>query len=313
MLSAPADLPIDALVTALSEHWGLAVDRLDYRPVGWGSHHWAAGDQWFVTVDDLETKRRSEEEPLDRAYDRLRAALAAATALPATIAVAPVATRSGPPLARCGERFAVAVYPYLEWQSFGWGEFSSPAHRRAVLDLVVGVHTSTVRSAVAEDFVIAQREALEPTTSFVDTGPYARATERLLATAADALRAQLTRYDALVASAARPDAMVLTHGEPHPGNTMLSPDGWRLIDWDTALMAPPERDLWGLDPGDGSILTAYAAATGVTPQPDRLELYRLRWDLTDIAVDASRFRRPHTGTADDDQSFELLRDHLRRL
>ena len=36
----------------------------------------------------------------------------------------------------------------------------------------------------------------------------------------------------------RPAArMVLTHGEPHPGNTMRTVDGWRLIDWDTALVA----------------------------------------------------------------------------
>ena len=58
-----------------------------------------------------------------------------------------------------------------------------------------------------------------------------------------------------------------------------------LIDWDTALTAPPERDLWSLDPGDGSILGAYAALTGVTPRPLLLDLYRLRWDIADIAVD----------------------------
>ena len=74
---------------------------------------------------------------------------------------------------------------------------------------------------------------------------------------------------------------------------MLTPGGWVLIDWDTALAAPPERDLWSLDPGDGSILDAYAGLTGVTPQSAMLDLYRLRWDIADIAADVSRFRRPH--------------------
>ena len=68
-------------------------------------------------------------------------------------------------------------------------------------------------------------------------------------------------------------------------------------------MAPPERDLWSLDPGDGSVLAAYAAATGVTPRPGLLELYRVRWDLADVAIDVSRFRRPHEGTAEDDQGL----------
>jgi spectinomycin phosphotransferase/16S rRNA (guanine(1405)-N(7))-methyltransferase len=94
---------------------------------------------------------------------------------------------------------------------------------------------------------------------------------------------------------------------------MLTSAGWLLIDWDTALVAPPERDLWSLDPGDGSALAAYADATGVTPLAAMLELYRIRWDLADIAVDVSRFRRPHPGSADDDQSWQLLRSLVTRV
>ena len=87
---------------------------------------------------------------------------------------------------------------------------------------------------------------------------------------------------------------------------MLTARGWVLVDWDTTLVAPPERDLWSLDPGDGSIWAAYAAATGVTPLPALLDLYRLRWDICDIAMDLSRFRRPHTGSAEDDKTWHLL-------
>lgn len=100
---------------------------------------------------------------------------------------------------------------------------------------------------------------------------------------------------------------MLTHGEPHPGNTMLTSVGWLLIDWDTALRAPPERDLWSLDPGDGSLLAAYADATGVTPLPAVLDLYRIRWDLADIAARVSRFRHYHQGSLDDAKLFALLR------
>lgn len=97
---------------------------------------------------------------------------------------------------------------------------------------------------------------------------------------------------------------VLTHGEPHPGNTLRTNDGWRLIDWDTALVAQPERDLWHL--ATPETLAAYEEATGVRPRQDMLELYRLQWDLTDLVEVAECFSRPHTGTPNDDQSWEIL-------
>ena len=80
--------------------------------------------------------------------------------------------------------------------------------------------------------------------------------------------------------------------EPHAGNTMLTPGGWVLIDWDTVLVAPRERDLWHLDRGDPADFDAYAGATGVSPVPSLLDLYRLRWDIADIASYACEFRRP---------------------
>lgn len=82
MLTPPVALPEDELVSALARGWQLAVASMAYRPVGFGSHHWevtdAAGTRWFVTVDELEAKRCWLGEPLDAAFGRLRASLAAA-------------------------------------------------------------------------------------------------------------------------------------------------------------------------------------------------------------------------------------------
>jgi len=75
VLSPPEDLAQDLLTGALTRQWGVAVTSAAYRPVGFGSHHWSvtdpAGGGWFVTVDDLETKRHSAAESLDDAYGRL--------------------------------------------------------------------------------------------------------------------------------------------------------------------------------------------------------------------------------------------------
>jgi hypothetical protein len=329
MLNPPDDLPQDALASALAREWGIAAAVMSYRAVGFGSHHWevtdVTGARWFVNADELDIKRHRPDEPLSAPAGRLRASLTAARSLRdggLTFVVAPVPGRGGELLAGVGDRFSVALYPFVDGESFGWGEFPTAAHRRGVLDMIIAIHTAADAGrspAATDDFSIPYRDELEAALSSPadgadpDCGPYGRPAALLLAGNAG-VRGLLARYDELVRlSPAPPGRAVLTHGEPHPGNTMRTPDGWLLIDWDTVLVAPPERDLWSLDPGDGSILDAYAGATGVTPQPALLELYRIRWDLADIAASASQFRRPHAGTANDDESWQILQDSIAQL
>ena len=277
-------------------------------------------------MDDLAVRRHYAGEPAAAALARLRAALAAAADLHdsgVAVAVPPVATRDGELAVPAGGRYAVAVYPFLDGRNFGWGDYSAPGHREVLLGLVIAVHTAPAaarRRAGADDFAIQHRDelaaALRPGAPVPDCGPYAGPAARLLAGHAAGLAGALARYDALARSAradpAGPSRAVLTHGEPHPGNTMHTAAGWRLIDWDTALVAPPERDLWDLDAGDGSLLRRYAAVTGTQPRPELLGLYRLRWDLADIAESVSQFRAPHGGSEDDDISFGLLAGLLAR-
>lgn len=298
MRTPPADLTEAALVAALEAGWSLHAARLRYRPVGFGSHHWEvtdpAGVLWFVTVDDV------RDGPAD--YERLRAALATAADLPVSFVVGPVALGDGSPLRLVDGRFAVAVYPFVDGESFDWGEVT-PEYRRAVLDLLAVLHTvppSACRHALVDDYAIPRLDSPLDLTA----GPYAPSAAELLVAHEPAVRAARDRYDDLVADArADPRAFVVTHGEPHPGNTMRTAEGWRLIDWDTVLLAPPERDLWSLGPPDA----AYTAASGIVPRPALMDLYRLRWTLTDIAVSLARFRAPHADTADDQETWKVLR------
>lgn len=327
MLTPPAGLTEELLAAVLARGWELSVTSMVYRPVGWGSHHWAvtdaAGTRWFVTADELENKRHTSDEPLTQAFGRLRASLATAMELRERgldFVVAPVATRDREPLVPAGERFGVALYPWVDGQSFDWGDYSGDAHRRAVLDMLVAIHATprpASRPALADDFAIPHRDELEAALAGADAdgaGPFAGPLAQLVARHAQTVRASLDFYDQRRSRAlARPIAPVVTHGEPHPGNTMLAGGRWLFIDWDTVLVAPPERDLWSLDPGDGRLLAAYAAATGVSPRPELLELYRQRWDLADVAVDVSRFRRPHQGTEEDEKAFDLLRSIVEAL
>jgi aminoglycoside phosphotransferase (APT) family kinase protein len=325
MLAAPEDMDGDALRGALARGWGLGVASMEYRAVGWGSHHWEVlderGERWFVTVDELENKRVSDAESAGDGFTRLRAALRSAVALReagCAFVVAPVPGDGGEPAVAFGGRFAVAVYPFVDGERSGWGEWT-PEARAGTHRMIAAVHMAPAwvrRYAFADDFRLPFRELTEAACDGwrpPETGPYTSAVARLLREHAVPVRRWLDRYDGLVAVAReRPGRDVLTHGEPHPGNVMRTGDSWRLIDWDTAAIAPPERDLWSLDPGDGSLLGRYAADTGVTPLPELIELYRLGWDIKDIAYDAAHFFRPHADGANETKSWELLGMLVRR-
>ncbi|GAB1822625.1 phosphotransferase [Herbidospora sp. RD11066] len=258
----------------IAESWNLDPAGLDYVPLGFGSHHWKIGEAWFLTAD---------EKP----YEALASAL---SAVPPSVGVAPIG-----PLVAVG-RWTLQLYPYITGESFSWGEFSSPEHRAETLRMVREVHRSPFCQARFDTFQVPGRDA---TLAFAPgPGPFGVRAGDLLAKHKDKIASLWGRYDHLVHDALNlRDRMVLTHGEPHPGNTMRTADGWRLIDWDTALISHPERDLWLLDETEGAL-------------PWLLDLYRLRWRLNDVAIEATRFTKPHGDGEDDSFGWTILRDNL---
>ena len=329
MLAPPKGLTEEALAVTLARGWGIEVAGLDYRAVGFGSHHWevveAGGTRWFVTVDDLAQRRHAPGATYAQVQARLAASLCAARTLRNSsmdfeFIVAPVPSLDGAVLLSVGEGFAAAVYPLLEGESFSWGPFRSEDQRAAVVSMLIDIHNAPLgRTAGApeEDFRVQQFEELERALTqgaeAPDRGPYSLPFAALITQNAPTLHTALRKYDDLVASAAAAAPRVLTHGEPHPGNTMLTADGWKLIDWDTAALAPPERDLWNLDPGDGSVLADYAEATGYVPQRAMIELYKLRWDLNDIGQCAADLRREHVEDANTTMSWDVAQSVVRGL
>ncbi|MGW2544640.1 hypothetical protein ACWC5I_28120, partial [Kitasatospora sp. NPDC001574] len=81
---------------------------------------------------------------------------------------------------------------------------------------------------------------------------------------------------------------------------------------DTVGLAVPERDLWSVG-ADADDLARYAEATGHTPRPAALALYRLRWALEDVDAYLHWFRSPHTGSEDARDSWAALAGTVREL
>jgi spectinomycin phosphotransferase len=337
MKDRPEGVSDGDVAAVLADGWGLDVRAVEYRPVGFGSYHWAvrAGSaELFVTVDALRGGRAAALRRLERA---LGTALALRRDAGLDFVVAPVPATSGAVVRRLGDRHAVAVFPLVDGEAGDFGAHP-PEDRPKVLDLLVRLHAADVDAPRAR-LALPGRKALEDALAAVDRpwtgGPHSEAARLLVAGGAARLRDLLAAFDRLAAVVARERSpWVVTHGEPHPGNVLGGPGGPRLVDWDTVLLAPPERDLWmvagdGPDadlpglatdgptdrPGDGpgagsvaddALLDAYTRATGRPVSGAALSLYRLGWDLADIAVSVYTLRHRHRATEDTAASLACL-------
>jgi hypothetical protein len=324
VFTQPDDLAEGSIGDVLLAGWGFMASSVEYQAVGFGSHHWLAADtrgaRLFVTVDDLSAKRRTVSDTTDAAFGRLTRAFSTALSLRAdaglAFVVAPVPAAGGQVLCRLQDRYSVVVHPFVAGSSAGdGGEFRTAEDRRTVLGLLIEIHGARAAAPCADDFVVPDLDELKmmmgQTAQPWDSGPYAERARELLSARAGELEVLLATYDGLVVRvAARPDRMVITHGEPHAGNVIVTPGGLVMVDWDTALLAPPERDLWDLARHDESLLHDYAAATGADIDQDALSLYRLWYDLAEIGGYLSHFRKAHRQTADTAESWKNLRHFL---
>ena len=327
MKTPPDDLDDSTIVRCLHVAHGFDIESLAHSAVGFGSHHWLAtgrgGEMLFVTVDDLHAKRRDADDTTDDAFQRLGAAFRTARVLETDarleFVVGPIAAPDGTTLQRLTDRFSLVVHPFLAGKSAGeGGRYDAAEGPRAVLTLLVELHGATAVAASharTDDFVVPCRDALGRALAELErpwrTGPYAEPARELLAAHAAGVRRLVDHYDHLVEAVAPTLARgVITHGEPHASNVMLTPNGARLVDWDTALVAPPERDLWMLADEDDSVLSAYTATTGVEIDDRALDLYRLWFDLAEIGGYLALFREPHAETADTAESWVNLVEFL---
>ncbi|HET7170207.1 MAG TPA: phosphotransferase [Gaiellales bacterium] len=313
---------------ALRRHWSIGVARLDYLPIGFGSHHWQAvdadGARWFVSADDLEAARRAGRGPddvfqdLDGAY-RTAAVLRDEAGL--EFVVAPTASRDGAVLRRLDAQYAIRVEPFVAGAATEDGEFERPEERRRMGTLIGRLHSASGLAAVRlgrEDFALPGRLALEEGLTQLDvpweSGPFGEPARELVRAHAGRVRDRLWAYDRLAGRVrGEPGGWVITHGEPHSANVIRAPEGGlRLVDWDTALIGPPERDLWMVLDPDMAGWDEYRDVTGaVRPNDDALRLYQERWALAEICGYVAEFRRPHADSADTRASWDELRTYLR--
>lgn len=331
MLTEPRDLDRAETKGRLEQHWGLRRVRLEYLPVGFGSHHWKAidsrGERWFVTIDDLAAGFQAGPDT-NAAFDALERAFRTAAALRDEARLdfvhGPLLDNEGKVIRRVSERYALTVSPFIEGKTGSWGRYESAAERREMAGILGRLHVATEQVPAdlprREDFGIPSRAALTAALADLErswsTGPFAEPTRRLLQDHSRGIHRRLAEYDELVARVRESSTeWVVTHGEPHRGNVIHDTGGGvHLVDWDTTKIAPRERD-WRMvldqdDEGQAGWDEYLAADGGVALDQDAMDLYRRRWDLADICAYVALFRHTHELTEDASKSFRGLRGYL---
>ncbi len=325
MFAEPDDIDRAHLSAFVSSKWGLRLDNLTYEPVGFGTHHYkgtdADGNRWFVNVDELDpfepTSTTDDEFGwLDR---RLRTAVALKQS-GLDFVHAPSTKPDGSVLERYDEDddYAVSLYAHVDGLSADFGPYRDDDERRGVLRAIGRMHEATdqVPSDLPprDELEVASRpqffEALGDLDRPWDAGPYSEPTRQALVDNEKRIRGLFDSYDELRAKIPRDD-WVITHGEPHAANIIRTGDeSFVLIDWDTVALGPRERDVWMLQPKDGD--WSDYALSGVTEfDPVALEMFDLRWTLTEITLYTSWFRGPHVEDEDTRFAFPVFEHYLK--
>jgi spectinomycin phosphotransferase len=331
VLTEPEDLGRAELRAVLERHWGIRGVQLEYLPVGFGSHHWRAVDdrdvRWFVTADDLQAPFQAGANTdaafaaLDRAF-RTAAWLRDEAEL--EFVVAPLRDEDGIVIRRPSDRYAVTVSPYVVGESSAWGPYETADDRRDIGRILGRLHAATEHVPTdlprRDDFAIPARPSLVEALEDLDRpwafGPFAEPVRHLLRGYAGDLAQRLHEQDELAAHVRESSGpWVVTHGEPHRANVIRDPQGGvHLVDWDTTLIAPRERDLRMVLDEDLTGWDDYLVAAGeATLNEDAIELYRRWWELADITTIVGVFRREHERTEDAAKSWKVLSENLSAL
>ncbi|MGC4868423.1 phosphotransferase enzyme family protein [Micromonospora sp. DT53] len=196
----------------------------------------------------------------------------------------------------------LSVVPWVSGQRALGGPMTS-AHWRAYGELLAAVHAAPVTDELSR--LLPAGGAAYPSIVTATRAMAARLRDPAPADLANPLVAELAGVWSAVADRLgvltreverravdqrdRPGANVVCHGDPHLGNLLLGGDGqvW-LIDWDDAVLAPPECDLMFVLGG----VLAFAPITGEQQQAvlagygrTDVDPVRLAWFLAVRALD----------------------------
>jgi spectinomycin phosphotransferase len=255
MLEKP-DLADALLVACLQHNYGLQIVQIDFLPLG-NDMNTAV---YRVVGDDLRPyflKLRSGH------FDEIGVAIPHLLSEQGmTQIIAPIATSTGQLWARM-DAFAVMLFPFVAGRN-GFEVEVSDRQRIEIGAALKRMHTANLPEAIRQHL---PRESYAPYWRDIVRGFQLRAedttfAEPIAAQLAALLRTKRPIIDELVLRAelfaadlrTRALEFVVCHADIHAGNLLLDSDGSLfIVDWDTLILAPKERDLMFIGAGTDAV------------------------------------------------------------
>ena len=291
MLERPPDVTDDDILEVVRQHWEPGADAVEHLPVGWGAHHWrvdVAGEPTLFATLDPDLPRHTAES--------LEGAYAAAAALDLDFVWPSLPRIDGGYTVPCASRTASAT---------GWLAGERPSTSVAELPRLL----DQLHAAPAPEAAFPWTTEIPPDlTDRVHDLLHGDWSEPLGPSARDLVVGHLaqlgawTREHTRLVDLADPATYVVTHGEPHVLNQWIARGRTWLVDWESLLLAPRERDL----------ATLVHEGRDVDHDPEMVSLFDLEWRLSEIWSFAQWLHGPHTGDADDRTALGGLAEELTR-
>ncbi len=316
MLEKPA-IPDAAISACLREAYGLTAAAIEFLPLG-ADRNTAAYRVTSDTGNAYFVKLRSG------VFDEMTLIVPAFLhAQGFREVIAPLPTLTGQVWALL-DGFALAVFPFITGQD-GYATDLLDQHWIDLGRVVRALHTAALPPALAgrirqEDYSDRWRESVR---GFMALAESTRFRDPVAAGLAALLRSQQTTINALVSRAAdcaadlrsRPRPFVLCHADIHAANILIASSGrLYLVDWDTLLLAPRERDL--MVPGGGQFLNRrstreeeslfYQGYGPTVVDPIALAYYRCERIVEDIAVYCEQILLTEPGSTDRANGLQQL-------
>jgi spectinomycin phosphotransferase len=239
--------------------------------------------------------------------------------------ISPLTTKTDELWANLG-RFKAVLYPFVVGQN-GYEIKMQPHHWQAFGTTLKRIHSVTLPSELAqalprETFTPHWREAVKTILAglvedaqFAD--PVAGETAVLLKTNQAVILDLVDRAERLAQAAqAQTVEFVVCHADIHAGNILITPnDAFYLVDWDTLLLAPKERDLMYVGAGllggwfspQEEEAYFYPAYGQTQVDQNLLAYYRYERIVQDIAAFCEQLLLTDEGGADREQSLHYLK------